>query len=95
MTNALAAATPFDLGSRVGSSAFAQACAPLDTIWEGDIDKFPAFIIGLRVCAQKARWNATAPQGILTYSIDGKDSHLRYLPRESVLLSKLVKRATA
>ena len=33
---------PFDLSTHVGSSAFSQACDPLDTKWDGLVDTFLA-----------------------------------------------------
>jgi hypothetical protein len=57
---------PFDLSSRAGSTAFSAACAALDDTWDGTIETFPSFIIGLRIRASEIHWNAAQPQGILT-----------------------------
>ena len=70
------ATTAFDLSSRAGSAAFAQASAPLQDKWNGTIDTFPSFMMSLRVRSQKAKWNAAAPHGILTYDVQGTNRHL-------------------
>jgi hypothetical protein len=57
---------PFDLSSRAGSTAFSAACAALDDTWDGTIETFPSFIIGLRIRASEIHWNSAQPQGILT-----------------------------
>jgi hypothetical protein len=62
----------FDLSSRAGESAFKQAGAPLDTIWDGTTATFPSFIVALRIRAAEARWDATDGTGIMHYTIGGK-----------------------
>ena len=62
---------PFDLASRAGSTAFTTACSKLDDTWDGTAEKFPAFVIALRVRAVEANWVAAAPRGITT--IAGKN----------------------
>ena len=59
-----AAADPFDLSSRAGDAAFKQACAAITPHWDGTIDKFPPFVISLKVRAREAHWTAPAPTGI-------------------------------
>jgi hypothetical protein len=56
---------PFDLSARVGSTAFANACAALDDPWNGNVDTFPAFIISLRIRLGEVHWDAPTPRGIL------------------------------
>jgi hypothetical protein len=63
------ASTPFNLYTRIGSSAWEKACAPLDVKWDGTIDKLPAFIIALKTRGLAAKWNAPAPNGVLSYSV--------------------------
>lgn len=58
---------PFDLSSRAGSVAFAAASAALDESWDGSVETFPSFIVTLRIRASEVKWNAVAPQGILTF----------------------------
>lgn len=70
------APNPFDLSSRAGSYAFATASAALDELWDGTIEKFPAFIISLRVRASEVRWNAAAPQGIMSYTVNATACNL-------------------
>jgi hypothetical protein len=67
---------PFDLSARVGSTAFANACAALDDPWNGNVDTFPAFIISLRIRSGEVHWDAPAPRGILT--IDGHNLLTEY-----------------
>jgi hypothetical protein len=57
---------PLDLSLRVGSTAFALVCAPLDDPWDGTADTLPSFIISLRIRSSEVQWNALAPQRILT-----------------------------
>ena len=61
----------FDLGSRAGSNAFSTACAALDETWDGTVEKFPAFVVALRIRASECNWAAAAPQGIVVYNIPG------------------------
>jgi hypothetical protein len=49
---------PFDLSSRAGSAAFSAACAAIDDTWDGTIETFPSFIIGLRIRASEIHWNS-------------------------------------
>jgi hypothetical protein len=65
------AATAFDLSSRAGSLAYTTACSPLELKWDGTINKFPSFLIALRVRASEVNWGAPAPQGILAYTVGG------------------------
>ena len=67
---------PFDLSTRSGLTAFTQAGSALDDLWDGTVDKFPSFVIGLRVKAQEVRWNAAPPHGIL--SINGNNLLTNY-----------------
>ena len=64
-------ATPFDMASRAGSSAMTTASSPLSDLWDGSIDKLPAFLTSLKKRARQAKWNAIAPHGILQYTING------------------------
>ena len=74
--NPFASAAPFDLGSRAGSHAFDKAGAILDSTWDGTIDKFPPFLLSLRIRASEVNWGANAPQGILSYTINGQARNL-------------------
>jgi hypothetical protein len=65
------AATPFDLGSRAGSSAFDKACSPISDKWDGSIAKLPSFIISMQTHASECKWNAPDPNGIITYTVNG------------------------
>ena len=65
LLNPFSSNQPFDLSTRSGLQAFTQASAALDDLWDGTVDKFPSFVIALRVCSREVRWNAPAPQGIL------------------------------
>ena len=56
---------PFDLATRSGSQAYNDASAPLDEEWNGDVSTFPSFVVALRLRASEAKWDATAPYGIL------------------------------
>jgi hypothetical protein len=64
-----ASPAPFDLSSRAGSHAFASASAALDFVWDGSTAGFPPFVSALRDRASECRWDATAPQGILTFAV--------------------------
>ena len=64
------ASSPFDLSTRAGNAAYAKACSGLEDKWDGSIEKFPSLITGLRDRAIEAKWNATAPNGILMYTIN-------------------------
>jgi hypothetical protein len=64
------------LGSRAGNTAYVKACSPLDTKWDGSIDKFPSLITGLRDRAIEAKWDAVAPHGIITFTIGATDFNL-------------------
>ena len=57
---------PFDLANRTGLNAFQNISKPLDEIWDGTTEKFPHFVISLKVRAAEGRWDAAAPQGIMT-----------------------------
>ena len=58
---------PFDLSTRAGSTAYTTISAPLDEIWDDHIADFPSFIVALRLRSEEGKWNATGPQGILTF----------------------------
>ena len=58
---------PFDLSTRSGNDAFTRISQPLDEIWDGTVDKFPLFLIELRLQAIEGCWDAAAPTGILTH----------------------------
>ena len=58
---------PFDLSTRAGSTAYSTISAPLDEVWDGHVATFPSFIVALRLRSEEGKWNATAPQGILTF----------------------------
>jgi hypothetical protein len=75
-TDPFLSADAFDLSTRAGSNAYITASAPLDVIWDGTIEKFPSFLIALRIRASETNWGAAAPQGILVYAISGADQHL-------------------
>jgi len=66
----------FDLSSRVGSSVFVSASAPLGIIWDGDISNIPSFVVALRLHAKEGKWDAAGDTGILT--IDGRDILTNY-----------------
>jgi len=61
----------FDLSSRVESSAFVSASAPLDIICYVDISNLPSFFVGLRLRAKEGDWDAAGDTGILI--INGRD----------------------
>ena len=61
---------PFDLSTRAGSAAYTTISAPLDEVWDGHVATFPSFIVALRLRSEEGGWNATAPQGILTFPTD-------------------------
>jgi hypothetical protein len=70
------ASSPFDLSSRAGNAAYAKACSGLQDKWDGSIEKFPSLITGLRDRAIEAKWDATAPHGILTFTVGTTDHNL-------------------
>jgi hypothetical protein len=70
------AATPFDLSSRAGSSAFEKACSPLSDKWDGSVEKLPNFIISLQTRATECKWDAPAPNGILLFSVNGNNRNV-------------------
>jgi hypothetical protein len=43
------AATPFDLSSRAGSTAYAIACSALNQTWDGMPDTLPSFVVCRRI----------------------------------------------
>ena len=57
--------TPYDLASRAGLNAFTQASAPLETKWDGTAERFPPFLLALRIQARDVKWDSTSPSGIL------------------------------
>ena len=59
---------PFNLTTRIGQAAYDKACAKLEDMWDGNVQKFPAFVLALQVRAGESNWNAAAPQGILTFT---------------------------
>ena len=56
---------PFDLSTRAGSSAFNQACEPLDAKYDGTVDTFPAFVTSLRLRAREVGWDRAGATNIL------------------------------
>ena len=69
--------TPFNLTTRIGQAAYEKACAKLEDTWDGNVQKFPAFVLALQIRAGEANWNAAAPQGILTFTdAAGNDRNL-------------------
>ena len=58
---------PFDLSTRSGHDAMTHISKALDEICDGTVDKFPLFLIELRLRANEGGWNAAAPTGILTH----------------------------
>ena len=56
---------PFDLSTRVGSSAFDKACEPLDAKWDGTVEAFPAFVTSLRLRAREVGWDRPGVTNIL------------------------------
>jgi hypothetical protein len=75
---------PFDLSSRAGSVAFAAASAPLDESWDGSVETFPSFIVTLRIRASEVKWNAAAPQGILTFNGNNLLTHYHSVTDEDI-----------
>lgn len=59
--------TAFDLSSRAGSTAYLRACEKLDETWNGAVEKFPAFVLALRIRADEFNWDAPAPHGIIRF----------------------------
>ena len=59
-------AEPFDLSSRAGSTAFANASSALDETWDGTVANFPSFLIALRIRANEVRWDVAGDTGIIT-----------------------------
>ena len=67
---------PFDLSTRAGSSAFSQACDPLDTKWDGSVDTFPAFVTSLKLRAREVGWDRAGATNILMINgINVLDDH--------------------
>ena len=58
---------PFDLSTRAASQAYTEICAPLKDEWDGHVETFPSFIVSLQDRAAEGKWNAAAPNGILTF----------------------------
>ena len=63
--------TNFDLSSQSGATTYADACATLSEPWDGQVGKFPSFIVNVHICAKKMKWNTFTPHGILSVSIRG------------------------
>ena len=57
----------FDMSSRAGSSAMTQAASALPKKWNGSVNELPGFLIALKTRAMQVKWDAAAPNGILTY----------------------------
>ena len=66
-----AADDPFDLSSRAGSVAFAAACTALEDPWDGTVEKFPPFLINLKLRAKEMGWSRAGVTNITT--INGHD----------------------
>lgn len=56
---------PFDLGNRVGNEAYNNSKSILSHTWDGTTEKFPEFLIAIRVRAKEAKRDAIAPHGIV------------------------------
>jgi hypothetical protein len=87
------AATPFDLSSRSGSSAYEKACSALPDKWDGSVEKLPNFIIALMTRASESKWDAPAPNGILAFTVGGA-SHNLFTGYHSIPLSDIEAAAT-
>ena len=67
---------PFDLSTRAASQAYTEICAPLKDEWDGHVETFPSFIVSLQDRAAEGKWNAAAPNGILTFGIAPADHNI-------------------
>ena len=65
---------PFDVYFQAGSTAYANACASISKLWDGQVETFPSFIVNVRIHADKVKWNALAPHGILSVPTRGSTS---------------------
>ena len=59
-------ARPFDLSTRAGMEAFNQSSKALDKTFGGDVNDWPEFLTDLQLRASRVKWDAAAPNGILT-----------------------------
>ena len=59
-------ARPFDLSTRAGMEAFNQSSKSLDKTFGGDVNDWPEFLTDLQLRASRVKWDAAAPNGILT-----------------------------
>ena len=67
---------PYNRASMLSSQAYADVSEPLDDIWDGMVNIFPLFVVGLNLRAEEDKWNAPAPNGIL--DINGKNMLTEY-----------------
>ena len=68
-------ATPFEIYYRAGSTTYAYACALLSKLWDGQVKNLPSFISNLHIRADKVKWNAVTPHGILSAPTGGNTNH--------------------
>ena len=61
----------FDLSTRAGLDALKEISKPLDCIWDGTGQTFPAFLVAIKLRANEGHWNATGATGI--FDVNGKD----------------------
>ena len=59
---------PFDLSTCAGSSAFHQACEPLNAKYDGTVDTFLAFVTSLRLRAREVGWDRAGTTNILLFN---------------------------
>lgn len=76
LLNVFAAAPPFNRATCAGASAYDKTCAPWGVLGDGTIETSPSFMIALCIYANEFRWNAAAPQGILTYTVGADQKNL-------------------
>ncbi len=48
---------PFNLSNRADAAAYQILCAALDVKWDGDVKKFPPFLITLKIKAKDMHWD--------------------------------------
>ena len=71
VTDHYASNDPFDLTTRAGDRAFEDISKPLDTIWDGTMQKFTSFSSNIARRANDGGWDRSAPHGIL--NVNRKD----------------------
>ena len=70
LLNVAAPDCPYNLSHSAGHTAYEAVCEELTTKWDGTVDQFPSFAVGLLIHASKICWHTPGPHGITTI-----DSH--------------------